>query len=233
MRIAITRYSLLVCLWVAIAPPARADEFYYVLVFGSQRPRPCIKYSHTFATFVRATGRGPCAEGYALEAHTISWYPQSLDIRPAALLPECGRNFDLGTTLRVAADTGQRVSMWGPYRIDRELYDRALRQIALLESGDVCYKAIDSGYPTDRVSNCIHAVGAVAEGHRVCVLSPGFGETASYRVTRRFQPWVIDPCRRHDWVASRLGLDAWPLRRRDWEPPRSGPFFSLFGGNIP
>jgi hypothetical protein len=209
----VARRCLLVGLWLAFAPAARADEFYYVMVFGSQRDRPCVKHSHTFAVFVKATGYGRCAEDYALEGHTISWYPETLELRPAALLPECGRNFDLGTTLRVAAATGQRVSMWGPYQIDRELYERALRQIALLQSGEVCYKTIDSGYPSDRVCNCIHAVSSVADGHLLCVLSPGYGESASRRVTERFRPWMIDPYRRHDWVASRLGLDAWPLLR--------------------
>ena len=210
------RHALLVCLGMSIAPAVRCDEFYYLLVFGSQRPRPCPRYSHTFATFVRATGRGPCAETYELECHTISWLPEGGHVRPAALMPERGRNFDLGTTLQWATGTGQQIALWGPYQIDAELYGQGLRQAALLESGTVCYKAIDSGYLSDHVTNCIHAVSAVADGHGRLLLIPGFGEVASYWISLRFRPWLIEPRRSHDWVASRLGLDGWPIVRRDW-----------------
>src|SRR5438128_2392787 len=44
--------------------------------------------------------------------------------------------------------------MWGPYRIDPDLYCRALKQIALLDSGDVKYKAGDALHFSDRVCNC-------------------------------------------------------------------------------
>jgi hypothetical protein len=209
------RLALLVCLGMTITPAARCDEFFYLLVFGSQTPRPCPRYSHTFATFVRATGRGPCAESYQLECNTISWLPEGGDVRLAALMPECGRNLDLDTTLHWATGTGQHIALWGPYQIDRELYGRALHQVALLESGAVCYKAIDTGYLSGHVSNCIHAVAAVADGHGRLLLSPGFGEVASYWVSLRFRPWLVEPRRRHDWVASRLGLDGWPIVRRD------------------
>jgi len=38
----------------------------------------------------------------------------------------------------------------------------------------VSYKAIDSLYRTDRVSNCIHAIDATIEGPRARLLSPGW-----------------------------------------------------------
>jgi hypothetical protein len=112
--------------------------------------------------------------------------------------------------------------MWGPYRIDRDLYCRALRQIAVLESGRIGYKAIDSGYPTAVASNCIHAISSIAGGYRLRVFSPSFGETASYYITRRLEPWIINPEQTHPWVATRLGLDSYPILRRDLENPRSG-----------
>jgi hypothetical protein len=202
---------------LAVAPAVRADEFYYLMVFGSQFSPVSVKYSHTFAVFVRATGQGRCSSAYTLEAHTISWYPASLDLRPAALLPECGRNLDLYSSLRVVHATGQHVSVWGPYRIHRELYEGALGQIAYLESGQMGYKTIDTGFAADRVSNCIHAVTDLAGVPWVRVFSPGFGEVASGFVVRLLRPWIIDGTR-HDWVASRLGLDAYPLLRRDLGP---------------
>jgi hypothetical protein len=209
---------------LAVSNNARADEFYYVLVFGSQQVPARATFSHSFAIFVKATGHGPCAESYQLEAHTISWAPQSLNVRIGALLPECGQNLDINRTMQWALCTGQRISEWGPYQICKELYDRALAQISLLESGCVRYKAVDSGFPTDFASNCIHAISSVADGHRLRVLSPSFGETASYYVTRRFEPWIIDPCQKHDWVFQRLGLEAYPVIHRELENPQSGVF---------
>jgi hypothetical protein len=200
---------------LAGGPAARAEEFYYVMVFGSQRPLADPRHVHSFATFVRATGRGPRAEAYRLEAHTVSWMPRTGVIRVAALLPEGGRNLGLYETLRWATDDGQCVSMWGPYQVDRDLYDRALEQARLLESGQVGYKAIDSGYRSDCVTNCIHALGSIAGGHRVRLLVPGWGDVASAYLARRFSPWVVDGSRTHPWVASRLGLDAYPVLRRD------------------
>jgi hypothetical protein len=209
---------------LAVTNSARADEFYYVLVFGSQQVPARATYSHSFAIFAKATGQGPCAQSYQLEAHTISWTPQAMDIRIGALLPECGQNLEINHTMQWALSTGQRISLWGPYQIRRDLYDRALAQINLLESGRVKYKAVDSGFPTNIASNCIHAISSVADGHRLRVMSPSFGETASYYVTRRLEPWIIDPCQKHDWVFERLGLGAYPVIHRELENPQSGVF---------
>ncbi len=204
-----------VALLLCGAAPGRGDEFYYVLVFASQRGLVSIRDTHTFATFVRATGRGPCAQSYGLEAFTISWLPRTLELRPWALAPEAGTNLGLADTLRWAQATGQRVSLWGPYQIDRELFELALAQVRLLQSGAVCYKVLDSGYRTDAVSNCIHAVTSVAAGYRPRLLSPGRGDTASHVAALLFRPWIIYCSGRHEWVAERLGLAAWPLYRRE------------------
>lgn len=192
--------------WLVLAGVghARAEEFHYVLVFGSQ----CggiARFSHTFAVFVRAVGTGPCSDSYRVEAHTISWLPESREIRPWALLPEPGQNLDLAGTMEWTRSTGQRVSMWGPYLIDADLFQRAVEQKALLERGCVRYKAIDTGYATDVACNCIHAVSSIVGGYRTRVFSPGYGEVASGYVFRRMEPWVLD-CHPHDWVATRLGL---------------------------
>jgi hypothetical protein len=237
-RYAVARY-LPVCRWLllfvvlGLASPARGEEFYYLLMFSSQHAPPCIAYSHTFATFVKATGHGPCANHYQLEAHTISWMPQTLVIRPYALLPECGQNQDLYATFHWALATEQRVSLWGPFQIDRDLYERALCQIRALESGQVRYKAVTTGILGDQVSNCIHAVSDIAGPPYLLVLNPSFGETASYHVLLGFEPWIRNPCCRHFWVSDRMGLRAYPLLYRDWEHPCSGllwgPISSVLG----
>jgi hypothetical protein len=206
---------------------AAACETYYVLVFGSQRPvinQP--KYTHSFATFFRVAG-DPChPETCCINAFTISWLPVTGDVRVYALLPECGRNFWLDETLQLVISEGERVSMWGPYQITPELYQSAVRRRALLDSGQVRYKAVDTLYPTDQVSNCIHALSDIAiDAPRLRIASPGWGESASYYITLSYTPWIIDSRRTYDWVAGVLGLERYYILRRDvWDRnPTRGP----------
>ena len=218
-------------LFVLLVAPAvgRAGEDYFVLMFGQQQIPNDPNYSHTFATFVKATwaGDGPCPVNAKLEAHTISWLPENGVVRCWALLPECGRNFGLHETIRWAECNHMRTSVWGAYRICPELYCMALKQEGLLESGQVRYKAVDSLYPSERVSNCIHAVSGVRDGNRVRIGAPCWGETASYMVLRRFERYIVsrEPA---PWVGSALGLDAFALIYRDWEFPLSGPLGPVF-----
>jgi hypothetical protein len=210
-------------LLLALANPAGAAEAYYLLMFGAQGRSNDPSASHSFATFVRAVWDRPGAP--RLEAHTISWLPRNRRIHVFALAPEEGINLDLHATLRYAYAHGERVSVWGGYQIDRELYLRALAQVRLLESGQVRYKAIDFGYPSDRVSNCIHAIGSVADGHGMHVATPAWGETASYLVLCEFTPWIHNPNTIHAWLGRALGLDAYPIVYRHLsDHPQSGPF---------
>ena len=208
----------------ALPVATRAADAYYLLMFGSQQVPNNPKYSHTFATFVHASWPGPARGPARLEVFTISWMPENGDIRPLALLPECGRNYELHETLRHVFWNRERVSLWGPYQIDSELYCRAVNQVRLLESGRVRYKANDFGYPSDRVANCLHAVSSITGGERVRVLRAGWGESASYVALREFDPWIIDCNRIHTWVGKALGMDCYPIIYRDWEDPRSAGF---------
>jgi hypothetical protein len=201
--------------------PAR--ECFYVLIFASQRTPNEPDYSHTFATFVRATwpGEESCPQTAHLEAHTISWLPRTMRVRVVALHPECGHNFALDMTIRHSLETRDHVSLWGPYQTCPELYQLALRQIARLESGQVSYKAMDLGYSPERVCNCIHAVEMVTGVARLRIPKPAWGDPASYQVVQRFLPWIIEPDLVYPWVASSLGLYEYPILHRDWrQPPR-------------
>src|SRR5207249_1507898 len=111
-----------------------------------------------------------------------------------------------------------------PYRICPELYFLAQKQVGLLQSGQVRYKAIDTGYPSDQVTNCIHALSSVVDGYRLRVASPGWGEIASYAVLKRYERYVSDRSAVEPWVSSALGLNAYPIIYRDWQSPRSGAF---------
>ena len=114
-----------------------AAERYYVLVFGSQsRPKP-LRNTHTWATFVRAVGEGPDPSGWALEQHTISWLPRTLDVRVLSPFPEPGINLDLYQTLGAVRAHDEHVTLWGPFVITPDLYERSLRIHRILQGGAV------------------------------------------------------------------------------------------------
>jgi hypothetical protein len=228
------RLFLLILIFLCNAATATAGEDYFMLMFGSQRIPANPNYSHTWATFVRVTwkGDGPCPVDASLDVQSISWLPANMKVRTSALFPECGHNFDLIQTLDFAYGTDQRVSLWGPYRIQPELFERAMRRKLNLESGAIRYKANDVGYRSDNVANCIHGVSTIAEGPKLRVASPGWGESASYFVLQEMEPWIISK-ETEPWVGSAIGLDQHPIIYRDYTNPRSnavfGPLLRVLG----
>ena len=96
-------------------------ESYFMIIFSQEGEGRDPTQSHTFATFIKATGNGPEKSKYKLESHTISWLPATLEIRLLRLLPEKGINLDLEANLRWARSRKARISMWGPYQIQKEL----------------------------------------------------------------------------------------------------------------
>jgi hypothetical protein len=202
---------------------ARAGEAHYLLMFAYQRAYTEPEITHTFAVFARARWDGPCPAEPTLEYHTISWLPVNGIFRALAHKPEVGRNFGLHETIRLAQANRARVSLWGPYPIKAELYARAVKRVAELEGGTVRYKALDFCYPADRVSNCVRAVSALADGPSVRVPSPGWGEVAGYAVLLRLRPWVVEETPQH-WVGAALGLGEYPIIYRErLTGPRTGP----------
>ena len=139
---------------------ARGGEFYYVMIFGSQSSPKLLRYTHTWATFVRAVGEGPDPRNYALQVHTISWLPRSLEVHVWRPWPEPGVNLDLYQTLNVVHSNRESVTMWGPFVVDKEIYDRSLWVLQVIASGAPQYRAIST--PRNLlISDCIHAVAAV------------------------------------------------------------------------
>jgi hypothetical protein len=196
-----------------IASETKGEEFYYVMIFGSQSSPKRLQYTHTWATFIRAVGEGPDASNYALEQHTISWLPQSLDVRTWTLLPEPGVNLDLYRTLEAVYRERESVTLWGPFRIAPEVYGRSLGVKAILESGRAEYRAIST--PRDLlVSDCIHAVAAVdpvfGRGHYPLVR---VGKPASRYIARQFMTRsVFDQYQTEaSWLIPRLGLDRYAI----------------------
>jgi len=89
---------------LALLGPARtsaANDFFYVIIFGSEDDPKHLKFSHTWATFVRATGEGSDPSAYAVTSHTISWQPRTLDVVLLRHSPEPGVNLGLDETMRL------------------------------------------------------------------------------------------------------------------------------------
>jgi hypothetical protein len=217
---------VLACLLIAFAgmQSVAAGEKYFLLMFGAQQFPKDPDYAHTFATFVRQTD---CAEGRRLEVRTISWLPLQLPPRILRLRPETGRNYELHETMRGLLALKERVSMWGPYEIEPELYELAGKQIDRLNSGAIRYKAFDAFYGNNNVTNCIHAVAGLTERGRLRVFTPAWGDSASYFVLNKLLPWVVDPLTTHDHLVGEMGLDAYPIAyRKPFErhllPPATG-----------
>src|SRR5262249_21765289 len=103
----------------------------------------------------------------------------------------------------------------GPYQIEPGLYCRARRQADRLGSGAVLYKARDTGYDPERVSNCIHSLLALVDPPpREKLVPPGYGEASSGTVADRYRKFMLEPRRTHPEVAEALGVDQYPVRAR-------------------
>ena len=193
---------------------ASASEFYYVLIFGSQSHPKQLRFVHTWATFVKATGEGPDPNAYAIEANTLSWVPSKLVVDVWTLKPEPGRLLDLESTFAMTDSHRENVTMWGPFRISPEVYARSLQERRHLESGRVQYRAID-GPINALVSDCIHAVAAVdpqfGRGHYPLIRT---GNSASRYIARQVvQRGVFDHGSNDNaWLVPRLGLDRHAIR---------------------
>jgi hypothetical protein len=204
---------------------ARGGEFYYVMIFGSQSSPKLLRITHTWATFVRAVGEGPDPSSFALQVHTISWLPQALELHVWRPWPEPGVNLDLYQTLNVVDSQRESVTMWGPFVIDKETYDRSLWVLQIIASGARQYRAISTPGNV-LISDCIHAVALVdpifGREHYPLIR---IGKPASRYIAR--QVMARGPARgieqeRYDnsWLIPRLGLDRYPI---EFVPPQRIP----------
>lgn len=214
--------AALVTLLTLAATAAKGDERYYTIVFGSQSNPKLLRYTHTWATFVRVVGEGDGLRQHQVYAHTISWLPASLNVRTWALLPEDGVNLDLHATLDMVYKNGESVTAWGPFEVTGMVYQRSLRVKAILDSGAAQYRAIS----TQRdllVSDCIHAVAAVdpvfGRGHYPLIR---IGKPASRFVARQVMTRsLFDQYQTNaPWLIAHLGLDRYPI---DVIPPQQIP----------
>lgn len=200
------------------AEPVPDGERYFLLLFGSESVPKRAVLTHTWGTVVRV----PAADGTppVVEAHTISWMPETLVIRPFHFRVEPGVNLDLPATMRLLSGQGQRVTLFGPYEVRPRLYRRLLVQKAFLEAGSIGYQGFDLIGEAGRRgngSNCIHAItDADPKLGRAGYLTAGNGGYSSAFIRDRMarRGGITDPGTTHDWLLPSLGLDPATLRRR-------------------
>ena len=197
-----------------IAPRSTwGDDRQYVLIFGAQPTPKRIKYSHTWATFVRVIQDDADPSHAQLFAHTISFYPADLEVRPFALTTEPGVNLDLPTTLALMRHNQASTTVWGPFLMRPEVYQRSLEVWSLTASGAVEYRAIDT-IRNQFIADCIHSVTAVDPDYgRAHYPLIRVGKAASryiaHQIVKRTDPERIKPDQ--TWLIAALGLDQHPI----------------------
>ncbi len=211
------------------AAPGHAGERYFVVLFGSQSPPRLTFVAHTFATAVKVTDDLAAPGGVSVDAKTISWLPATLVIRGLHLRPEPGVNLSLADSLKYAADTGQRMTAWGPYEIPPDSYGRLVRQYDRVAGGFYQYQAVDSLNPDPRVANCIHAVTDTDPRFgrgRYPLLR--VGDSATHHIVRQFfqRDRIIDPAADHGWLLGRLGVPG-DVVRHEFVAAPGGPGLDL------
>jgi hypothetical protein len=201
-------------LLVGSAEPVRAGESFYVMIFGSQSHPKQLRFTHTWATFIRAVGEGPDPSTYYVEYRTISWLPATLDVRVLAAHPEPGVNLDLYASIDTVLADRERITMWGPFVATKLIYDRAAAQVARLESGTVRYRAID-GSQDLTIDDCIHAVADIdpvfGRNHYPLVR---IGKPASRYIAKQIKTRTPFDEDLYDnrWLITRFGLERYPIR---------------------
>lgn len=191
-------------------------ERYYMTIFGAQSVPFQIRYTHTWATYVR-TVVTPAGE-FPAAINTVSWMPASLHIRPLALRPEAGVNLNLAETFAWVRSFNGAVSCWGPYEIDAERYGRLVARKEQLENEGFQYRAVGALTRRGDVSNCgqSFARSTPQVGDRYVQPTPSPGENGTSILALRLAragAFVGGPVT-HDWILCVIGADKYYFIRR-------------------
>jgi hypothetical protein len=202
-----------------------------MVVYSAQDPGNNPLTSHCFATFARV--------GPGVKLHDINWFSirghrtgttcgiLGRDGRPAR--PEPGENRTAREALVLAGRLGLRVTRWGPYEIDRRLFEQALRQIELLDGGKVRYKAIDLGLREGRdvrALNCVHAVSDVDREPAPLRTWMSYGDAAVRKVVWHLRRWIKGQRLEHPKVWGAIWAATWQGTPRP-------PALKIVRGNAP
>jgi len=199
---------------LSVGASASADEYYFLAIFGSQSQPKRLKYTHTWATFIRAVGEGPDLNSYCVETNTISWLPRSLEVKVWSPWPEPGVNMDLHQTLQYVTANRESITMWGPFVCQKALWDRSLAVRDILEGGTAQYRAISTRVNL-LIADCIHAVAAVDPimGREHYPLLR-VGKPASRYIAREIMQRSLYDQYQYDasWLIPRLALDPYQVQ---------------------
>jgi hypothetical protein len=221
----------------------RTTERFYMVVYGAQEAGVCPMSSHCFATFARIIAKNDTGSEPIVELRHINWFSRrghetglthvvfEDDGRPVE--PESGENRTTRDALFLAHRRGLKVTRLGPFEVDRGLYERARRQIDLLEGRipgrRVLYKSLDLGYregPCASALNCIHAISDIDRERGALRTFADYGEGAARRIVLHLGRWIKGP-----------GQDrsqAWALIwQATWRPDAPLPLRVVDGGSPP
>lgn len=197
--------------------PTSVEEKYYVIFFSSEGTPNIARLSHGFATCAR-TRTKPGEESF--DDFTISWMPANLEVR-FRLWPESGTNLDLPASFDYVQSVDGRVFAWGPYEIDKQIYDRALEQFERLQQGRLLYRMADLRlrHRPHLANNCYHSITDIAPKELIMTGAKS-GEEMGPIMVEHFRPWLINPQETHDWIVDMLGLRQFQVtfRRMEFDP---------------
>lgn len=203
-------FASLLLLAFGTPSPLRAEEIYFTTVYSAQRPILNLPhYTHTWATFVKLRRDQP-TDPYQVETFTISWLPETLVIKPRKIRGEKGVNLPPKETIAWCRENEMEIRQFGPFQIEKELFDLEKERWGVFERGERLYRASDIiNAPAEETScNCTYAVAApVARQQWFRPVTLGFGYVAGAYVIRRFDGYVLDDTKTHPWVSDLIGVE--------------------------
>jgi hypothetical protein len=220
----------LIILLAAVLPAAggekeeSAGETFYLVVFAAQEEDYHPETSHCFATFARIAESQEAEP--VVELHHINWFSRRGHRTGAThavigddgmpTRPEPGENRTTREALLLASRRGLKITRWGPFEIARELHERAMQHIDLLEGRvpgrRVLYKSFDIGCRESEeivALNCVHAVSDVDRDGGPLRTWTSYGEQAARIVVQHLGRWFKEPGRDHPEAWERIWRETW------------------------
>lgn len=186
-------------------PPVRnqavVSQSHYMVIGSFQGRLNTPALSHTFAVFVRVDENNNITE-----SRTISWVPQTLNVRVLKRDPEAGVNLTYKQTYDIATKNSNNLFFRGPYKIEPELYRRACEQATELESGRVLFKAGDGGTRPLAV-NSTHAIADIDRENGYLITGATWGSVATGIVEKHLFRWVVQDKSDNSWVMGKIQSD--------------------------
>jgi hypothetical protein len=202
-----------------------AGETFYLVVFAAQEEEGYHpETSHCFATFARIVE--PEGSEPVVELHHINWFSRRghrtgvthavFEDDGTPTRPEPGENRTTREALLLASLHGLKVTRWGPFEIARELHERALQQVDLLEGRipgrRILYKAFDIGCRESDANvalNCVHAISDVDREGGPLRTWTRYGEGAASLVVQHLGRWFKEPGRDRPVAWERIWREVW------------------------